>query len=240
MKKKVSLMLCLVIMILTMTACGTDPASVDYFGMAYEDLKSGMERDVASLVGMTDENRESIYSYGSEEVIHLLETWDASTGELGPYQGLGEFSIDKTKDSVTTEQIVHFPGRDIILTYVYTYDYEIKQAVLDDATVDLVYTIGEQMGKAAMNTVLGMGTVFAVLILISLIIYAFNLIPYIQKKFSRKWKETEENAVVVQIERREEQELTDDCELVAVITAAIAAGTGASADSFVVRSIHRR
>ena len=33
---------------------------------------------------------------------------------------------------------------------------------------------------------------------------------------------------------------TDDMELVAVITAAIAASTGASTDSFVVRSIKRR
>ncbi len=240
MKKKLSLMLCLALMLLTMTACGTDPASADYFGMTYEDLKSGMERDVASLVGMTDENRASIYSYGTEEVIHLLNSWDVSTADLGPYQGLGEFSIDKTKNTVTTEQVVHFPDRDIVVTYVYAYDHETEQAVLSDASVDLVYTLGEQMEKAGMNTLLGMGTVFAVLILISLIIYAFNLIPYIQNRFSRRSEETEENAVVVQIEQREEQELTDDRELAAVITAAIAAGTGASADSFVVRSIRRR
>ena len=75
MKKKLSLMLCLVIMTLTMAACGTDPASVDYFGMGYDDLKNGMEQDVASLVNMTDENRESINAYGSDEVIKLLTTW---------------------------------------------------------------------------------------------------------------------------------------------------------------------
>ena len=37
----------------------------------------------------------------------------------------------------------------------------------------------------------------------------------------------------------EKEELSDDLELVAVITAAIAAGTGASTDGFVVRSIKR-
>ena len=45
--------------------------------------------------------------------------------------------------------------------------------------------------------------------------------------------------MVEQIGQREEQ-LTDDLELVAVISAAVAASTGASADSFVVRSIRRR
>lgn len=242
MKKKLSLMLCLIIMAFTMTACGTDPASVDYFGMEYENLKDGMEQDVAALVAMTDENRESINTYGTDAVINLLTTWDDTVAELGAYQGLGEFSISKAQNTVTTEQIVNFPDRQVIITYVYTYDYETEQATLTDANADLVYSLGEKMSKAAMNTLMGMGTVFVVLILISLIIYAFKLIPYVQKKFERRGaEETVENAVVTQIEQREEQQqLTDDLELVAVITAAIAAGTGAPTDSFVVRSIHRR
>ena len=36
------------------------------------------------------------------------------------------------------------------------------------------------------------------------------------------------------------EEMTDDLELIAVITAAIAAGEGTSTDGFVVRSIRRR
>ncbi|MBO5522702.1 MAG: OadG family protein [Roseburia sp.] len=242
MKKKLSLMLCLIIMAFTMTACGTDPASVDYFGMEYENLKDGMEQDVAALVAMTDENRESINTYGTDAVINLLTTWDDTVAELGAYQGLGEFSISKAQDTVTTEQIVNFPDRQVIITYVYTYDYETEQATLTDANADLVYSLGEKMSKAAMNTLMGMGTVFVVLILISLIIYSFKVIPYIQKKFeSRGSNEAAEDTVVTQIEQREEQQqLTDDLELVAVITAAIAAGTGAPTDSFVVRSIHRR
>lgn len=241
MKKKLSLMLCLVIMTLAMAACGTDPASVDYFGMAYDDLKSGMEQDVASLVNMTDENRESINAYGSEEVIKLLTTWDETVADLGDYQGLGEFTIDKAQDTVTTTQTVNFPGRDVVVTYVYTYDYETKQPSLTDANTDLVYTLGEQMSRAAMNTLMGMGTVFVVLILISLIISCFKVFPYLEQKKAAK-NAPAAPAVTEQVAQREEQEqqLTDDLELVAVITAAIAAGTGASTDSFVVRSIHRR
>ena len=49
------------------------------------------------------------------------------------------------------------------------------------------------------------------------------------------------DAVVTQIEQREEQEqLTDDTELVAVIAAAIASYEGTSTSDFVVRSIRRR
>mgnify|MGYP003008396612 FL=1 len=225
-------------MTLTMAACGTDPASVDYFGMGYDDLKNGMEQDVASLVNMTDENRESINAYGSDEVIKLLTTWDDTVADLGAYQGLGEFSVDKAQDTVTTTQVVKFPGRDVTVTYVYSYDYETEQPALTDANVDLVYTLGEQMSKAGMNTLMGMGTVFVVLILISLIISCFKIFPYLEKK--KAGKNAAEPTVVEQVAQREEQQLTDDLELVAVITAAIAASENASADGLVVRSIIRR
>jgi sodium pump decarboxylase gamma subunit len=104
------------------------------------------------------------------------------------------------------------------------------------------------MKKAALNTVLGMGTVFAVLILISLIISAFTLIPKIQAMFSKKEEKKAsdtENAVdntIAQI--IETQERYDDTELVAVISAAIAAyeaeqGTAVPADGVVIRSIRK-
>ena len=99
-----------------------------------------------------------------------------------------------------------------------------------------------------MNTLLGMGVVFAVLILISLIISCFNFIPAIERKFSKK-KAAEKKAAAPAVAAAPapapaapaETAVTDDLELVAVITAAVAAARGtASADGFVVRSIKRR
>lgn len=242
MKKKLSLMLCLVIMVLTMAACGTDPASVDYFGMTYDQLQSRMEQEVSALVSLNDESRMYIETYGTETAIGLIDSWDEAVSDLGAYQGLGEFTVTKAQNTVTVEQVAVYQEREVIVTYVYEYDYETEQPVLIDANADLIYTLGEKMAKAAMNTLLGMGTVFVVLILISLIIYAFKLIPMIQDMLSGKKKQEieTEDAVVSQIGQREEQQLTDDLELVAVISAAIAASTGTSTDSFVVRSIHRR
>ena len=100
------------------------------------------------------------------------------------------------------------------------------------------------MTKAALNTLIGMGTVFVMLIMISLIISLFNFIPKIQAAFSKKGKKEEtKNAgidnAVTQIAAQEEAE-ADDTELVAVIAAAIAASEGAaSTDGFVVRSIRK-
>lgn len=104
--------------------------------------------------------------------------------------------------------------------------------------------LGEAMARAGLNTLIGMGTVFVVLILISMIINGFAVIPKLQKAFSKKADEgqsVKENAApAVQAEEPTVDE-TDDLELVAVIAAAIAASEGAaSTNGFVVRSIIRR
>ena len=244
MKKKLSLILCLCFMVLGLAACGEDPKSVDYFGLTYDEMQSVMEQEVATLVSFTDDNRAYIQSYGSETAIKLVETWDETTSDLGAYQGLGEFSITKTQDTMTVEQLFEFPGREAIVSHVYTYNYETEQAELTDASVDLVYTFGEKMQKAGLNTLMGMGTVFTVLILISLIIYCFRFISVLQDKLSGKGgkaeaKAEEASAAAVAAEGRQTAPM-DDLELVAVISAAVAAAGGTSADGFVVRSIRRR
>ena len=98
------------------------------------------------------------------------------------------------------------------------------------------------MGDAALNTLMGMGTVFILLILISCIIALLKYVPRIVEKFGKK--ETEEPApaapAVIEETAVEEAEEADDLELVAVITAAIAASEGTSADGLVVRSIRRK
>ena len=90
---------------------------------------------------------------------------------------------------------------------------------------------------------MGMGTVFAVLILISLIISCFTFIPKIQDAFSKKNKAEDAKTAAVDntiAQIIENEELSDDSELVAVIAAAIAASEGAvSTDGFVVRSIRK-
>lgn len=93
--------------------------------------------------------------------------------------------------------------------------------------------------------VLGTETIFVILIIIVLLIVCFTILPKMQKKAdmssdeanTNKGSEVKFDNVINQIVEREE--LVDDLELVAVISAAIAASTGASPDDFIVRSIKR-
>lgn len=106
-------------------------------------------------------------------------------------------------------------------------------------TAEANMTMSEKMANAGINTLLGMGTVFIVLIIIMLVIMSFNLFNGSSKKKEEKKTVTDsvDNAVA-QISANEEA--SDDTELVAVIAAAIAAFEGsASTDGYVVRSIRR-
>lgn len=110
-------------------------------------------------------------------------------------------------------------------------------------TTNVSYSMSELMENAALNTIIGMGTVFVVLILISFIISGFSLISKFQGKESKTEAKEEKKAaaadpVVAQIAAQEE--LSSDAELVAVIAAAVAAYEGSSStDGFVVRSIRK-
>ncbi len=95
--------------------------------------------------------------------------------------------------------------------------------------------------NALSNTLLGMGTVFVVLIII---IFVIMLMSKAVHSIEGKGKEKEAPAVKapapVPVAPVVEEEVADDLELVAVITAAVAASMGSSStDGFVVRSIKR-
>lgn len=103
------------------------------------------------------------------------------------------------------------------------------------------------MTEALANTCMGIGTVFVMLIFISLVISLFGFIPKIEA--SMKAKKAASSAEPVKAAPAAPKaapaakDLMNDAELVAVITAAIMAANGsagtASKDQLIVRSIRR-
>lgn len=240
MKKKISLMLCLVMMVLGLSACGIDKETFDFYGLSYTDCETIMTQNVTQIAAMSEDELTYYEANADEVYAKLFSGWKDCTPELGAYIGLGEFTLDKAQDTMTLTQEVLYENRELSVTFVLEYNYETKQVEITDTNADLVYTLGEKMTTAALNTLMGMGIVFAVLILISLIIYSFRYIAVIQDKLAGRDKEEPKAETVVTEAAQQTATLTDDYELVAVITAAIAASEGTSTDSFVVRSIHRR
>jgi sodium pump decarboxylase gamma subunit len=125
----------------------------------------------------------------------------------------------------------------------------LNQIVLLAAQVeDKAKPMSERMGTALLNTVMGIGIVFLVLILISAIISCFSIINKIEKKLQSKKEQIDitpqVDVVMESITQQEEEELADDLELVAVITSAIhayeeACGHEVPANGLYVRSIKK-
>lgn len=178
----------------------------------------------------------AVEQYADQPVLYngFLDWKDALEDDIGDYQGTNGGSVAFKDDEVVISIEVLGSLHDATV-----------EIVLDNAlasyiaiTTNVHYSTGEIMLKAGMNTLIGMGTVFAVLILISLIISCFTLISKLEKKQKTETPAPAADPVVEQIAAKEE--LSDDTELVAVIAAAIAAYEGAaSTDGFVVRSIRK-
>ena len=239
MKKKIFLIAAMCLMLLGLAACGqTDPTTVDYNGYSYEDLQTNCQGTVQTLAYLSEEDKSYYLENGAETVKNLIDRWDESVSEYGAFVDYGEFQITKSGKTLTAEQTLHMEKRDAVLNYIYTY----HSMEVEDITIDGIYSVGEKMSTAIMNTFMGIAVVFAVLIIICLLICCFNIFPYLEKR--KAAKAAPEADAVAQIAAREEREETvdetDDGELVAAIAAAIAASEGTSTDGFVVRSIRRR
>lgn len=184
------------------------------------------------------------FDFTADAYLSLFKSYASNLDEFGAYVGVKEYEGGVEKDGEVTYDVVYeFEKHDMRLSLVYN-----SHDIVTTVTADPIYSIGEILQKAGMNTLLGMGVVFTVLILISLIISCFNFIPAIEKKFSKK-KAVEKKAPTPAAAPASvpapaapvEEAVTDDLELVAVITAAVAASMGStSTDGFVVRSIKRK
>lgn len=184
------------------------------------------------------------FDFTAEAYLALFKSYASNLDEFGAYVGVKEYEGGVEKDGEVTYDVVYeFEKHDMRLSLVYD-----SHDIVTTVTADPIYSTGEILEKAGMNTLLGMGVVFAVLILISLIISCFNFIPAIERKFSKK-KAAEKKAAVPAAPAAAapapaaaaETAVPDDLELVAVITAAVAASMGTtSTDGFVVRSIKRK
>ena len=250
MKKKLSLLICTLTAILCFTGCASTKAELDYDKATVEQSLEFLVSYCSSAddVAMEQWGELSDYEiqyqlmqaglpYTPDSFLGAMESWTAGVEECGAYVGHGDYVYEASEDELKVTTEAQFKNRDASLTFIFDDNLN-----LESMTVDAQYSTGEILKKAGLNTLLGMGTVFMVLIFISLIISLFKYIPAIENALKKKPKEVEKEVVEEPVveEVSEEQDMTDDTELVAVIAAAIAAAEGTTTDGFVVRSIRRR
>ena len=255
MKKKISLLLCLMMTaIVCLTGCGKTQTTLEYDEAMIEQeteflINYCQNVDSDTLAQWNDQNEFSKeyqfmmsgLKFTPDSFDGAVDSWQAGIKECGEYVGHGDYTFEAKDDELTVSVPAQFKDRDATIEFVFD-----KDLYLESMTVSAKFSLGEIMEKAGLNTLLGMGTVFVVLIFISFIIYLLGFIPKLQKKLSGKGKAAEEKketpvqAAPAPAVSAQQAAGTDDGELAAVIAAAIAASEGTSTDGFVVRSIKRR
>lgn len=248
MKRKLSVLLSVLILALALAGCGEQKDTIEYNPLqleqyaemvigtfsqmddaAIEQFKNGSELQVNLML------MQSGLPVEKEQFVSMMESWRAAIDECGSFVEHGEFhaDVDHKGITLTTEAVYEERKAEIAIKF----DEKLTMESLD---VSAKYSTGEILKKAGLNTVLGMGTVFVVLIFLAFIISLLKYVPVLTDKFYRRGSAPAQAENAAPEENETEAAPEDDLELIAVITAAIAAETGTSSDDFVVRSIRRR
>ncbi len=255
MKKRISiLMLCLLISAFCLFGCAEQKDDLEYDEAYMESVVDYIidcgESFDEEFMDYWKSSSEYIQNYQLMEIglpveadafTEAIESWQAGVEECGTYLGHSDYTFEVSPDELDVIMTAYYADRNAEVKFIFD-----KNLYLETVTVSAEFSTGEIMSKAGMNTLLGMGTVFFVLILMCFIIYLFKYIPVLQEKITGRKPiefledEEEKETVVSTIPADQEAAGTDDTELVAVIAAAIAANEGTSTDGFVVRSIRRR
>ena len=251
MKKKISLLGLVLILTLSLFTGCSKSETTEY---DQAELEQYADFIIQNFSAMTEEQMESFQDMSEleldltllntgvpvtgENFLGMIDAWNAGLEECGSFVARGEYTMEMTNDGPVLTTEGNFADRDATLEFAFD-----DKGNMGSLTVSASYTTGEILQKAGLNTVLGMGTTFVVLIFLSFIIWLLKYIPVLEKKFRKSPApavEAPQAAAVPAAVPEVEDDVTDDTELAAVIAAAVAASEGTSPDGFVVRSIRRR
>lgn len=190
-----------------------------------------------TIVPLTDEEIELYMESGDEFTMNAMSSWVSAKEELGELVELGETEVEVANGTYTVNVPAEFELNDATFTFVFD-----ETGVPSSMAVNVDYPLSTLIKQAGLNTVMGIGIVFLMLLFLAFLISLFRFIPKLEELFRGK-----KNAAATAPEAPAPapvvapvvETVADDTELIAVIAAAIAAAEGTSTDGFVVRSIRK-
>ena len=236
--KSLLAMVCVLALTLAMSVCAFAADTVTEDEAA--NYKSAAETLISQIAGFSDEEIENYLAQDDAFTTATMESWKSVKDELGAYSSIVSQDVEKDGDVVTISTVAQFEKAkaDVVLML------DLGQQMYTSMTYSVQYSLADNMQRAGMNTLMGIGIVFLMLVFLSFVIGLFKYIEKFQNVGKKKAAEEApkaEEAPAPAIARSEaaDEDFADDLELVAVISAAIAAYENTSGDSFVVRSIKK-
>lgn len=222
MKKKASTLLCIlaiffgVVIGIPLTANAAEDDNEEMMkktaAILLENCVSSDEDSAAQMMELRDVYLDYILvqtgiAVEAKEYKDILKAWRDGIKECGEYADnadvmelLSDFSFRTQGTSVFLEGSVHFKNREATITFEFKNDGSAKSL-----TISGHYSISESATRAGMNTFIGMVTVFAVLIFMSIVIWILGSIG--KKIVKREETQKASSAVVNETTTVEEDEI---------------------------------
>ena len=234
--KKLMAVLLAIVCMASLAACGSkvEVSPVDEATQSY--LVGQMESLLSTLGGMSAEELKMYEEVDDTFTVAAVTNFEGVMEELGAYKGIESTEIEVDEKEYTVTSLVQYEQRATIVTL--TLEFKSQSFTPMSITFDAQYSMGETLQRAGLNTLMGVGIVFCVLLFLCFLISLFKYVSKLSGEDKKEQKKAPAPAAPV-VTAAAPAEETDDLELVAVIAAAIAAAENTSTDSFVVRSIKK-
>ena len=185
--KRMLLMLLVIMSLLALSACSSskpqEPVPEDIRTMMLNGAESYLngltsysEADLAEQMRIAEKQQNTVLQSG-------ITSWLTAKDDVGAMLQITDEQVERTGDysykAVITADFEKRP-----LTFTLGVDQGSDGVSYEPVEINFTpnYTLGEKMAKAGMNTIMGMGTVFLVLIFISFLIAQFKHINNYERK----------------------------------------------------------
>ena len=189
--KRLSIALMMLVLVMGLTACSKAEEVEE--GVS-ADIVTSLEASTESILGtlsiLTDEEVDQFLASGDEFTILATNSWLDNREEVGTFVEIldTKVTLDEGKYHLSSE--VAFTDKDAVVTIHFD-----ETGVPVYYTMEVQYSLGELMGQAGLNTLMGIGIVFLVLLFLSVLIGLFKYINVFEKGFGKKEETPVENNV---------------------------------------------
>ena len=141
----------------------------------------------------------------SENFLSMIEAWKAGEAECGAFKSYGEFETEMTSSGIVVSTEAEYENKTADIEF--TFDEEQQ---MDSLTINAHYSTAEILKKAGLNTILGMGTVFVVLIFIYSLFLCSDLFRNLRRNLRTKKLQNRQKhrlRLLYQLQNRQQKKL---------------------------------
>ena len=186
--KRIFTAVIIAVLAFSLAGCSKNKVTYDYSSDDRTHFESAAVSIMEGIISMDDETLANVIDdseYNQEEVMtNGYNSWKSGKPDLGEYDTIK--SITSSRDPNTGDYkcviMLEFENRDC--EFILAADRKLGE--ITELTFNPVYTLKEKLSQAGINLIMGMGTVFAVLIFLTWIISLFKYVNKAEKKREEK------------------------------------------------------